>query len=71
MSRARLALLAAVPIAPVLHYPQGVAPIWVFVCVSACNFDPIMECAPWGGQIQAAVLTVCGACWSSNWAGLR
>ena len=30
-----------------------------------------MECAPGAGQNQAAVLTVCRAWWSSNWAGLR
>ena len=32
---------------------------------------PVMECAPGAGQDQAAVLTVCRAWWSSNWAGLR
>ncbi len=30
-----------------------------------------LECAPAGGQNQAAVLTVCRACWSSNCTGLR
>ena len=30
-------------------------------CDSACNVDPLLECAPWGGQGQAAVLTVCRA----------
>jgi hypothetical protein len=32
---------------------------------------PIFECAPRGGQFQAAGLTVCWACWSSNCTGLR
>ena len=41
------------------------------VCRSACNVDPLMECAPGAGQIQAAVLTICRAWLSSNWAGLR
>jgi hypothetical protein len=40
-------------------------------CKSACNVDPLMECAPGAGQIQAAVLTICRAWLSSNWAGLR
>jgi hypothetical protein len=40
-------------------------------CRSACNVDPLMECAPGAGQDQAAGLTVCRAWWSSNWAGLR
>ena len=40
-------------------------------CYSACKCDPLMECAPGGGQDQAAGLTVCRALWSSNWAGLR
>jgi DNA-binding transcriptional regulator YdaS (Cro superfamily) len=30
-----------------------------------------VECAPEAGQIQAAVLTICRAWLSSNWAGLR
>ena len=30
-----------------------------------------VECAPGAGQIQAAVLTICRAWLSSNWAGLR
>jgi hypothetical protein len=34
----------------------------VCLCVSACNFDPLMECAPRDGQDQAADLTVCWAC---------
>jgi hypothetical protein len=21
-------------------------------CNSACNFDPLMECTPWGGQVE-------------------
>jgi DNA replication protein DnaC len=33
--------------------------------------DRLMECAPGAGQIQAAVLTMCRAWLSSNWAGLR
>src|SRR5262245_32902887 len=40
-------------------------------CHSACNFDPLMECALDGGQFQAAVLTGCWACRSSYCAGLR
>jgi hypothetical protein len=40
-------------------------------CRSACNVDPLMECAPGAGHDQAAGLTVCRAWWSSNWAGLR
>ena len=31
----------------------------------------MVECAPGAGQIQAAVLTICRAWLSSNWAGLR
>jgi hypothetical protein len=31
----------------------------------------LLECAPGAGQIQAAVLTICRAWLSSNWAGLR
>ena len=31
-------------------------------CEFACNTDPLMECAPEGGQDQATVLTVCRAC---------
>ena len=31
-------------------------------CQSASNVDPLMECAPGGGQDQAAVSTVCWAC---------
>jgi hypothetical protein len=34
-------------------------------------FDRGLECAPGAGQIQAAVLTICRAWLSSNWAGLR
>jgi hypothetical protein len=30
-----------------------------------------LECAPRGGRFQAAGLTVCWACWSSNCTGLR
>ena len=30
-----------------------------------------VECAPGAGQIYAAVLTICRAWLSSNWAGLR
>jgi transposase len=33
----------------------------VQMCHSACNFDPLMECAPRSGQDHAAVLTVCRA----------
>lgn len=40
-------------------------------CVSACNFDPVMEWAPRGGRDQAAGLTVNRVCSSSNCAGLR
>ncbi len=31
-------------------------------CQTASNIDPRLECAPWGGQNQATVLTVCRAC---------
>ncbi len=31
-------------------------------CDSAWKKDPLVECAPPGGQNQAAVLTVCRAC---------
>ena len=31
-------------------------------CGTAWKIDPLMECAPRGGQNQAAVLTVCRAC---------
>jgi hypothetical protein len=40
-------------------------------CQSASNRDPGLECAPWGGQNQAADLTVSWACCFSNCAGLR
>jgi hypothetical protein len=32
------------------------------MCQSALNIDPLLDCAPWSGQDQAAVLTVCRAC---------
>jgi transposase, IS5 family len=35
-------------------------------CQSAPNFDPLLECAPYGGQFQAAVLTGCRA-WRSSY----
>ena len=35
------------------------------------NLPCFVECAPGAGQIQAAVLTICRAWLSSNWAGLR
>jgi putative SOS response-associated peptidase YedK len=31
-------------------------------CQTACDPDPHLECAPAGGQDQAAVLTICRAC---------
>jgi hypothetical protein len=40
-------------------------------CQSASKFDPRLECAPDGGQFQAAVLTGCWAWRSSYCAGLR
>jgi hypothetical protein len=40
-------------------------------CQWRTNFPQKLECAPEAGQNQAAVLTVCRAWWSSNWAGLR
>jgi hypothetical protein len=33
----------------------------VFDCQSASNFDPRLECAPTGGQVQASILTPCRA----------
>jgi two-component system CheB/CheR fusion protein len=38
---------------------------------TAWKSDPALECAPGSGHFQSAVLTVCWACWLSNWAGLR
>ena len=43
----------------------------VLACKIACKSFQILECAPWSGHFQAAVLTGCWACWLSNWAGLR
>jgi len=41
------------------------------IFVGSFNFDPRLECAPWGGHDHAAVLTGQRALWSSNVAGLR
>ena len=51
------ALMADQPVA-VEHGMDGREPM----CESAWNKDPLLECAPAGGQNQAAVLTVCRAC---------
>ncbi|BAU88903.1 transposase [Methylorubrum populi] len=40
-------------------------------CQTALNIDPGLEWAPDGGHDQAAVLTVCRVCCSSNCTGLR
>jgi taurine dioxygenase len=40
-------------------------------CQTAWNRDPGLECAPGGGRFQAAGLTICWACCSSNCTGLR
>ena len=47
------------------------AHIGVDACQIAPNSDPLLECAPDGGQFQAAVLTGCRAWRSSYCTGLR
>ena len=50
---------------------NGPNQLWVADCQSALDRDPRLECAPDGGQVQAAVLTGCWAWRSSYCAGLR